>query len=301
MTGRGSRNASRDDSPDAGDTVGQRGVPWRNAAWIAGVATLITALGTLTANVVGLFDGGPDPTPSPTQSVSASPTPSASHPGGLAAVSDGTLDVAVSLAPADDPRAGEAYAFPPNAISPTTWPNQMLEIGPFARSHGGAAAGSGVVELVLRTRQSQPLVVTRILPRVVEARTLGPIDYVAKNAYGCGVMPVREAEADFDAQPPTVVYRPGDEENRETDSLILSVSQDEPEIITVTARTTTHDVRWEIVLTYESGSTTKDLVVRANGEPFVVTGAPDGVPIWSYRQDIGLEVDTSGIRPWEFC
>jgi hypothetical protein len=70
-------------------------------------------------------------------------------------------------------------------------------------------AGSAVHTLVIRTLVEDPVVITTIEPTLVERRTISPMAYAVKNAYGCGVLPVRSVWADFDADRVSVTYDDG--------------------------------------------------------------------------------------------
>jgi hypothetical protein len=159
----------------SGEANPRRGIPWRNEKWIAAIASLIGAVAVLIPVLLGLFDREDPPAPSPGPSTSEPAAPSPGAPGQLQPVSDGTLTAALSYTPAEDPRQGEVFAFPPGSLAQSSWPNQLVRIDAFAREHGGIPAGSAAVEMILRTSSAEPVVIRQVAARVVMLRNLAPL------------------------------------------------------------------------------------------------------------------------------
>lgn len=246
------------------------------------VAAVIGVVATLTPN--------DEPTPQPTTSVSPLPT---TQPATSFTASPTTADVPTSWKVEDNvlhltasyesgaPSAGSIFLMPPGAVTPASWPNNLKDPDRFAREHGGIPAGLGWVRLVVRTDSIEPVEITSIRPRIVNRLTPLQASYAMRVVYGCGFEPVREAVADFDRNPPKVVYYDGTGQHQPTGKLALSVSKADPEIIDVSGTTRQQVVQWEVVIDYQDAAgRTGSLVVGEPDNPFTVTDIPAGTPVW---------------------
>jgi hypothetical protein len=304
-------DAGSEDSSSVAPTGQQasQGIPWRNAAWVTAIAALLAVFVPV---VLALIDRQGEPNGPPVPAPTAAPkptTPAPSEPAqgsgssGATVVADDSLEVTISLDPGDDPRSGESYVFPAGSITAASWPNQMTSIRDFSLANGGVAAGEQAVELIIRTRSEEPVLITKIAPRVVAQRTPRQADYLVKHPYGCGVAVVRHAVFDFDVRPPSAGYVTG-EDTLETpkDSLLLEVTPQDPEVVTVLARATQSETRWELLLTYNVGGQTRKLAIRPDAQPFTVTGVPSDTPTYVYSSLRALEPSPFGPEdPTTWC
>ncbi|KHL11131.1 hypothetical protein CLV56_2954 [Mumia flava] len=282
---------------------------WR--FWEASSTGQLITLATAVVGLVGVLvtvwttGGGDRPDPTPATTIASAPPSTAPVTAAASATAwsaeDDVLSVSVTQSFGGFPGAGATFLMPPGAIVPEEWPRRLEDPEDFARQHGGVAAGAEAATLVVRTDLADPVVVTSITPRVVERRLVEPGSYAVKVPYGCGVMPVRTALADFETDPVSISYETG-EGDPPGDALVLRVSRDEPEAVTVQGSSRSEAVQWEVVLAYETTEGTGTLPVQGPGGPFVVTAVPEDTPVYWFTDGQGLEPDTTGVGdPYGYC
>ncbi|MFF3074935.1 helix-turn-helix domain-containing protein [Kitasatospora sp. NPDC057936] len=155
-------------------------------------------------------------------------------------------------------------------------PPAVADVPAWASEVGAVPGHYQSIELTVQGTGGDTVVLTALNVRV--ARTAAPL---AWNAYsmgqGCGGgMDVHSYDLDLDAARPRPVLTGG------STGLPLKVSERDPEVIEVTAETTSHDVSWYLELEWSSGNRTGTLPIGlANGAPFR-TSAVKGRPLYSY-------------------
>lgn len=134
------------------------------------------------------------------------------------------------------------------------------------RSTGEHVPVSGhKVEVLVQTRSSQA-VVLRDMRVVVERRTPpGP----EPASVAAGALSRRQFVVDLDEQEP--VLRP---EDGATPAFPYKVAAGDPELFTVTARTTAAEVRWWLELDWRYGPRSGTERIGRDGKPFRTTPAP---------------------------
>ncbi|MGW6260858.1 hypothetical protein [Streptomyces sp. NPDC055085] len=132
------------------------------------------------------------------------------------------------------------------------------------------------IEIVVQGTSTDTVVLSGLNVRVT--RIAAPL---AWNAYsmgeGCGGgVDVHSYDLDFDAARPRPVV------SEYSTGLPVKVSEDDPEVIEVTAQTTSHDVSWYLDLEWSSGDRQGTLPVGlGDGTPFR-TSAVKGRPLYVY-------------------
>ncbi|MFE2412159.1 helix-turn-helix domain-containing protein [Kitasatospora sp. NPDC059408] len=155
-------------------------------------------------------------------------------------------------------------------------PPAVADVPAWASEVGAVPGHYQSIELTVQGTGGDTVVLTALNVRV--ARTAAPL---AWNAYsmgqGCGGgMDVHSYDLDLDAARPRPVLTGG------STGLPLKVSERDPEVIEVTAETTSHDVSWYLELEWSSGNRTGTLPIGlADGAPFR-TSAVKGRPLYSY-------------------
>jgi hypothetical protein len=262
-----------------------------------------TAATSTTENktVLSSSAGGTGPTSSTSAVVTA-----VDASGSASSSANADIVVGASLVDASlDPRAGEVFLLPPGAIAPEAIPPRNDDLRMYLLSRGAVAAGDQNVVLYLRSASPRQVVIRSIVPKVVEKLT-PPAGSLVRHSYGCGAPPVRSAFFDMDVAPPTVAYTTGEEQGGDEPhrELVLTVGADEPEVVSVVAKSEMSDTRWIIGVNYEIDGRLSTLDVSNNGTPFRVTGVAPGASIFDYYYDSGSEPTPPGIatqQPYSFC
>ncbi|GAB3958124.1 helix-turn-helix domain-containing protein [Streptomyces sparsus] len=132
---------------------------------------------------------------------------------------------------------------------------------------GAVAADGQLVELTVQGRNEATVVIQSLDVRVVGKAS--PLDW---NAYtmgvGCGGgIETRSFDVDLDAARPGAVPKAGQR------GFPYTVSAADPEVLFVTAHTTTHDVRWHLELRWTSNGRQGTLRVDDAGRPFRTSSA----------------------------
>lgn len=250
----------------------------RSRRSVLAAVTAVVVLATIGAVATGLKthrDGDPVSAPAPAADAGSAagyppplPTPGAADQGASAPI---TVTVRPSLRDAEC----DQYVVdrPPSEVPR---PPAVADVPAWASEVGAVPGHYQSIELTVQGTGGDTVVLTALNVRV--ARTAAPL---AWNAYsmgqGCGGgMDVHSYDLDLDAARPRPVLIGG------STGLPLKVSERDPEVIEVTAETTSHDVSWYLELEWSSGNRTGTLPIGlADGAPFR-TSAVKGRPLYSY-------------------
>jgi hypothetical protein len=132
----------------------------------------------------------------------------------------------------------------------------------WAASYGAVSSDEQRVALTVQGTGSQT-VVLEALHVSIESRNapLAWNDYAM--GVGCGgAVETKSFDVDLDSGSPTVTVKNGQR------AFPFSVSESDPEVFYVTARTRAHDVRWDLTLDWSSGSRHGTVRVDNDGTPF---------------------------------
>ncbi|MFC9327081.1 helix-turn-helix domain-containing protein [Kitasatospora sp. NPDC057015] len=210
-------------------------------------------------------------------STSVSASAGAGSPGPTSAA-DTSAPIKVSVKPAGWDTACDQYLVdrPPSAVPR---PPQVADVAGWVSRLGAVPGHYLSIEIVVQGTGKDTVVLSGLNVRV--ARIAAPL---AWNAYamgeGCGGgVDVHSYDLDLDAARPRPVVTEG------SIGLPLKVSEGDPEVIEITARTTSHDVSWYLELEWSSGDRKGTLPVDlGNGTPFR-TSAVKGRPLYVHPID----------------
>jgi hypothetical protein len=247
------RGDTIDNAPETGSTTGPDG-RW---GWLknpAIVVALITVAGGVLVAVINRGGSTQDPeqaadakspsSPSVLVSSASTGTTTSSSPEGSSSASQGSpqsgkwvvedeaVSVSASYEPFIFPYGGSTFLMPSEGVAPRSWPSQLDDPEGYARDHGGQPAGVAAVQLVVRAKTDDPVVVTSIVPRVVDRLLTSSAGYAVKIHYGCGGIPIRSVLADLDAEPVKIQYDEG-RGGGLIDRMALKVTPDDPEVVVV--------------------------------------------------------------------
>ncbi len=120
------------------------------------------------------------------------------------------------------------------------------------------------VRIELRTPLATPVVITDIVPRILERTEPKQGWYIAEFGCGVGFAAIRTAAVDFDADEPVVDFSsPADGE-----SGTFTLTEDHVELFEITASTRDHYVEWVYDFHYTTRDETGILTVDRLGTPF---------------------------------
>lgn len=154
-------------------------------------------------------------------------------------------------------------------------PSTLQDAAKWASDAGAVSSGRHRVSLTVQGTGDKAVVITSLHVRVVGSGA--PLDW---NAFvmgvGCGggIEP-REFELDFDSPRPTVRPKGGQR------GFPYSVSQSDPEVLYITAHTSSRDVKWYLVLEWSSGGRQGTIEIKDGGKPFR-TASMTGRPLYGY-------------------
>jgi transcriptional regulator with XRE-family HTH domain len=233
--------------------------------------------------------GGASPSAGPTGTGSAGP--SASHTAGGGRATKGA-DGGRTKPPAADTDPG---SLPLNVfVRPYVWeepcsqrylvdkkPDDMVpppaeaDVRGWVSKLGAVSAGEQVVQVTVQGAGEETVVLNALRVQVVKSSA--PL---AWNAYGMGVgcgggITPKTFGVSLDAARPQAAPEGGQQD------FPYKVSEKDPEVLKITARTGAHDVRWYLVLEWSSGGRHGTLTIDDNGEPFH-TSALAGRPQFDY-------------------
>ncbi|MFF2565435.1 helix-turn-helix domain-containing protein [Kitasatospora sp. NPDC058060] len=155
-------------------------------------------------------------------------------------------------------------------------PPALVDVPAWVSRVGAVPGTYQSIELTVQGTGSETVVLTALNVRI--ARIAAPLPW---NAYamgdGCGGgVGVNSFDLDLDAARPRPVLIEG------STGLPVKVSERDPEVIEVTAKTTSHDVSWYLELEWTSGNRKGTLTIGPGaGTPFR-TSAVKGRPLYSY-------------------
>ncbi|MCM2422858.1 transcriptional regulator [Streptomyces sp. RKAG293] len=240
------------------------------AAAVAVVLATIGAVATgLESSAGSPAPGGPDSPSSPALASAGTGAGSPRPTGGT----DTSAPIKVSVKPSgwDTPCDQYLVDRPPSEVPR---PPQVPDVAGWVSRLGGVPGRYLSIEIVVQGTGRDTVVLSGLNVRV--ARIAAPL---AWNAYsmgeGCGGgVDVHSYDLDLDAARPRPVVIEGGT------GLPLKVSEGDPEVIEITARTTSHDVSWYLELEWSSGDRKGTLPVDlGHGTPFR-TSAVKGRPLY---------------------
>jgi hypothetical protein len=184
-----------------------------------------------------------------------------------------------------DQRVQEYFLLPANTVALDEIRPENDDLSSYLSSRNAINAGDQSISLVVRAIGDKRVVIRSIRPKVIERRK--PLSgLVLNHPFGCGVNPIRSVLIDLDKEPPEVEYAL-ENESPPVKQLILSVTSNEPEVISVTANSRVKDVFWLIVISFEVDGKLGALDVSDNGRPFRVSGVAPGAPTYQYHYSTG--------------
>ncbi|MER7999397.1 helix-turn-helix domain-containing protein [Streptomyces sp. NPDC095613] len=227
--------------------------------------------------------GTPSPSaPSRTPSASATASATGSGKGG----SDAPQDGGEQDAPAEPTGGGDTggvpvivgtrpYVYDSPCSQHFLVDSEPEQVGPpaseqdaprWAAALGAVSSGEQRVALTLQGTGADTVVLEALHVRVVaKGAPLAWNDYSMGVGCGGGVE-TRSFDIDLDNGSPTVAVKNGQRD------FPYKVSESDPEVFYVTARTKAHDVRWDLTLDWSSGSRRGTLHIDNNGTPFRTSG-----------------------------
>lgn len=145
----------------------------------------------------------------------------------------------------------------------------------WAAVYGAVSSGEQRVALTVQGTGADTVVLEALHVNVdTKAAPLAWNDYAMGVGCGGGVG-TKTFAVDLDKGSPTVTVRNGQRD------FPYKVSESDPEVFYVTARTKAHDVRWNLTLDWSSGSRRGTVRIDDNGTPFR-TSADVGRPGYDY-------------------
>ncbi|MFJ8623781.1 helix-turn-helix domain-containing protein [Kitasatospora sp. NPDC093550] len=251
------------------------GLGTRSGGSAASAAAPAADAGPAAGPSAGPSAGSPTPTPAATATATGSATPVGSASPAGAGDQGASAPITVAVRPSGWDAECDQYVVdrPPSEVPRPPAPQDV----PAWVARVGAVPGRyQSIQLTVQGTGSETVVLTALNVRV--ARTAAPLPW---NAYsmgeGCGGgMSVHSYNLDLDAARPRPVLIEG------TTGLPLKVSERDPEVIEVTAKTISHDVSWYLELEWTSGNRKGTLTIGPGaGAPFR-TSAVKGRPLYSY-------------------
>ncbi|MGR3931581.1 helix-turn-helix domain-containing protein [Streptomyces sp. BRA346] len=145
----------------------------------------------------------------------------------------------------------------------------------WAAAYGAVSSGEQRVALTVQGTGKDTVVLEALHVRVVsKGAPLAWNDYSMGVGCGGGVG-TKSFDADLDDGSPTVTVKNGQRD------FPYKVSESDPEVFYLTARTKAHDVRWDLALTWSSGDRRGTVHIDNNGTPFR-TSSGVGRPGYDY-------------------
>ncbi|MFH8366885.1 helix-turn-helix domain-containing protein [Streptomyces sp. NPDC018031] len=160
------------------------------------------------------------------------------------------------------------------------------DAAPWAAAHGAVHGGTTNVEVTVKGRSSSAVVLQDLHVRVVERRAPLPwSSFAMENGCGGALTPSAFA-VNLDADRP--LARPTDgfdgEHTVPAVRLPYRVSDSDPEVLLVNARTAGCDCDWYLELDWTSGDRSGTVRIDDNGRPFRTSGI-EGRPAYGYALD----------------
>ncbi|MFF2117212.1 helix-turn-helix domain-containing protein [Kitasatospora sp. NPDC058184] len=226
-----------------------------------------------TAAGPGLTSSDPADAATDGPGVSASGSPAGASPSATATADPSPLRIATRPYVYENPCYQHFLVnSPPQQVGP---PANEPEAPRWAAAYGAVASGEQRVALTVQGTGKDTVVLEALHVRVVtKGAPLPWNDYAMGVGCGGGVESA-SFDIDLDSGSPTVTTRGGQR------SFPRKVSESDPEVFYVTARTRAHDVRWELTLDWSSGGRKGTMRVAAGNTPFRTSGAT-GRPGYDY-------------------
>lgn len=229
--------------------------------------------------------GTPSASPSPSLSPSPSPSPSGTGDGASASPSAAPSVTAREAATAVPLTVGvRPYVYDqpcsqhflvdraPGRVGP---PAAEQDAPRWAAAYGAVSSDQQEIALTVQGTGARTVVL-----EALHVRVLGRDAPLAWNDYAMGVgcgggVGTKTFDVDLDAGSPTVTTRNGQRD------FPYKVSESDPEVFYVTARTDAHDVRWDLTLDWSSGGRRGTVHIDDAGTPFRTSADADR-PGWDY-------------------
>ncbi|MFF9626520.1 helix-turn-helix domain-containing protein [Streptomyces griseosporeus] len=288
----------------------------RRTAWIA-AASAVVVLGAVTLALQPFSGTGRDdagdrqaagaaagaagtarprtPSPSASPSLSSSPSPSAS-PSGTSSTPAASASASAPALASPSAGSGRNTAAVPLTVGIRPYvyvtpcsqhflvDSEPQQVGPpageqdaprWSAAYGAVSSDEQRIALTVQGTGQDTVVLEALHVRVVaKSAPLAWNDYAM--GVGCGGDVETESfDIDLDSGSPTVTVRNGQRD------FPYKVSESDPEVFYVTARTTAHDVRWELALDWSSGPRHGTIRVDNHGTPFRTSTAA-GRPGYDY-------------------
>ncbi|MER6401802.1 helix-turn-helix domain-containing protein [Kitasatospora sp. NPDC001603] len=256
------------------------------AVTVTAVLAAVGAVATGLESSAGSPAPGADDSPSASAPVSAPAPVSASDPAspsagagpgspGPTGGADTSPPFTVSVRPSGRDTACDQYVVdrPPSEVPR---PPELPDVADWVSRVGAVPGHYQSIEVVVQGTGKDTVVLSKLNVRVVR---IGPP--LAWNAYsmgeGCGSgVDVHSYDLDLDAARPRAVVTEG------STGLPVKVSENDPEVIEVSAETTSHEVSWYLELEWSSGDRKGTVPVDlGHGTPFR-TSAVKGRPLFVY-------------------
>ncbi|MFF9640382.1 hypothetical protein [Kitasatospora aureofaciens] len=236
-------------------------------------AAVLAALGAVALGLKTHPGGDPTSAPAPA-AAAADVTPS----GPTGAVDRGaSAPITVTVRPHRDAECDKYVIDRPPSEVPR--PPAVVDAPAWAAKVGAVPGHYLSLDLTVQGTGSDTVVLTALNVRI--ARIAAPLAWNAYSMFdGCGGgVGVHSFDLDLDAARPRPVVTGG------STGLPVKVSERDPEVIEVTAETTSHDVSWYLELEWSSGNRTGTLPIGLDdGAPFR-TSAVKGRPLYRYPTD----------------
>ncbi|NJQ04514.1 transcriptional regulator [Streptomyces lonarensis] len=160
---------------------------------------------------------------------------------------------------------------PPEQVAPAP---PFPGAAPWIEDHGAVPAFAQRVGITVQGTGPQAVILESVDVRVTRrGAPLGWNEY-ALNLYGCGgALHPRPFSVDLDSDRPVV------EPGADQPGFPFTVDQSDPEILHINARTTDHDVSWDLTLRWTSQGRTGTTRIDNDGSPFRTSA---GVGAWRY-------------------
>ena len=182
------------------------------------------------------------------------------------------------------------YVFPASS-KPSSVPLDRLQgtatnFSQWALRHDGVIAMDQAVRVVLRGRESSPVIVNGLAARILS--TKAPRSGWFNAWDGCGAaVDTREIHVDLSRNPPSTTWY--DKHGNEMGPLTLRVSSTDHEVIDIFAHTAREEVQWVLDVSYTSAGKDGVLRIDNDGKPFVVTALANAVGYQYFDGPTGLE------------
>ncbi|MER7565258.1 helix-turn-helix domain-containing protein [Streptomyces sp. NPDC097941] len=258
----------------------------------------------------GTLDTGPAAQPSAGPSAGAStPEPSASATGspsgtaGSKSTGSGTSKGGGKQGAAPDTAAGvpltvgvRAYVYADPCSQHFLVDSDPEQVGPpapeqdaprWAAAYGAVSSGEQQIALTVQGTGEETVVLNALHVRfLTKGAPLAWNDYSMGVGCGGGVG-TKSFDIDLDNGSPTVTAKNGQRD------FPYKVSESDPEVFYVTARTKAHDVRWDLSLDWSSGGRSGTVHLDDDGRPFR-TSADVGRPGYDYPLGGGEWIERTG-------